>query len=80
MVNLTILASRILAALLEETPTLGVTLLDLAVDPPAVWGSSGAELTARYLGHDLNPAPEKIRRLSANCGSLAMLSETGLST
>jgi len=37
MVNLTTLAPDIVAAILDETLPLEVTLFDLAVEPPALW-------------------------------------------
>lgn len=37
MVNLTSLAPDIVAAILDETLPPGMTLFDLAVDPPALW-------------------------------------------
>ncbi|MGC1954730.1 MAG: hypothetical protein WA970_19580, partial [Gammaproteobacteria bacterium] len=37
MVNLTTLAPDMVGAILDETLPPGVTLFDLAVDPPALW-------------------------------------------
>jgi len=37
MVNLTMLASDIMAAILDDTLPNHITLFDLAVDPPALW-------------------------------------------
>jgi len=37
MVNLTTLAPDIVAAILDEALPPGVTLFDIAVDPPALW-------------------------------------------
>lgn len=37
MVNLTTLAPDIVAAILDETLPLELTLFELAVDPPALW-------------------------------------------
>ena len=37
MVNLTILAPDIVAAILDETLPPDLTLLDLAVNPPTLW-------------------------------------------
>lgn len=37
MVNLTILASDIVAAILDETLPSDLTLFELAVDPPVLW-------------------------------------------
>jgi hypothetical protein len=37
MVNLTILAREIVAAILDETLSPEMTLFDIAVEPPPVW-------------------------------------------
>jgi hypothetical protein len=38
MVNMTTLAPKIIAAILDETLPDNIILFDLAVDPPALWG------------------------------------------
>jgi len=44
MVNLTTLAPDIVAAILDDALPNHVTLFDLAVDPPALWGQQRAKL------------------------------------
>lgn len=47
MVNLTTLAPDIVAAILDETLPLDLTLFDLAVDPPPLWDEQRARLANR---------------------------------
>jgi len=41
MINLTMLSPYVVAAILEDTLPGHITLLELAADPPLVWGNSG---------------------------------------
>ena len=47
MVNLTVLAPDIVAAILDDSLPNHITLFDLAVDPPALWDEQRAELGER---------------------------------
>ena len=56
MVNLTTLAPDIVEAILEDALPDHVTLFDLAVDPPVLWG--GADVRVNCSTHLTCPAPE----------------------
>lgn len=55
MVNLTTLAPDIVAAILDDTLPDTITLLELAADPPVLWG---AEVRVNCSTHLTCPAPE----------------------
>jgi hypothetical protein len=50
MVNLTTLAPDIVAAILDDTLPDHVTLLELAADPPVLWGAVGANHSSSLCG------------------------------
>ena len=56
MVNLTTLAPDIVAAILDDTLPDTITLLELAADPPVLWG--GADVRVNCSTHLTCPAPE----------------------
>jgi ParB-like chromosome segregation protein Spo0J len=45
MVNLTTLAPDIVAAILDDTLSDDITLMELAADPPALWGGKMGRIT-----------------------------------
>jgi len=45
MVNLTTLAPDIVAAILDDTLPDTITLLELAADPPVLWGEQRGQIT-----------------------------------
>ncbi len=73
MVNLTALAPDIVAAILEETLPLELTLFGLAVDPPALLRSSGGSVSYRvyYYPPGNDRFQEQIKTCSAKASQSA---------
>jgi hypothetical protein len=72
MLNLTTLAPDIVAAIMDDTLASGVTLLDLAINPPVLWEEQRRRFRAPWCNPSRDPtAPggrsKRVRSLPSRC-------------